>query len=260
NTYIAELLRLEGRGDFTGGCCLRCSTFLSGLGLRCDDCHDLGLYCVACCLEIHVKEPVHRLQRWTGKCFISQPLRTLAFRFQLGHAVGVKCPDAIPSLDESFILLDLTGVHEINVDFCGCEGALPSDLQLLRQCWFPATTKDPRVAATFHLLDHVSLLSDQFDVSVADYYACLVRLTDNTGANLPADHRPAFITMAKEWRHLKILKRAGIGNDPHGVTATPLSGCTVDCPACPQPGKNEFDGQEARNRRYIVLHHRLPVH
>jgi len=44
--------------------------------------------------------------------------------------------------------------------------------------------------------------------------------------------------MIREWRHLKMLKRAGRGHDPPGVLATTEGECAVLCPACPQPGKN----------------------
>lgn len=44
--------------------------------------------------------------------------------------------------------------------------------------------------------------------------------------------------MIREWRHLKMLKRAGRGHDPGGILATAEGECAVLCPACPQPGKN----------------------
>jgi hypothetical protein len=44
--------------------------------------------------------------------------------------------------------------------------------------------------------------------------------------------------MAREWRHLKMLKRAGRGHDPAGVAATREGECAIICPACPQPGIN----------------------
>jgi hypothetical protein len=44
--------------------------------------------------------------------------------------------------------------------------------------------------------------------------------------------------MVRQWRHLKMLKRAGRGHDPDGVTATRGGELAVLCPACPQPGKN----------------------
>jgi hypothetical protein len=44
--------------------------------------------------------------------------------------------------------------------------------------------------------------------------------------------------MVREWRHLKMLKRAGRGHDLEGVYATKEGECAVLCPACPQPSKN----------------------
>ncbi|KAG9310751.1 hypothetical protein JVU11DRAFT_9359 [Chiua virens] len=44
--------------------------------------------------------------------------------------------------------------------------------------------------------------------------------------------------MAREWRHLKMLKRSGRGHDPSGVGNTKGGECALLCPACPQPGKN----------------------
>ena len=34
------------------------------------------------------------------------------------------------------------------------------------------------------------------------------------------------------------LKRAGRGHDPAGVQNTPPGSLTVECPACPHPGRN----------------------
>jgi hypothetical protein len=44
--------------------------------------------------------------------------------------------------------------------------------------------------------------------------------------------------MIREWRNLKMLKRAGRGHDSSGVNGTQEGECTVLCPACPHPGKN----------------------
>lgn len=43
----------------------------------------------------------------------------------------------------------------------------------------------------------------------------------------------------REWRHLKMLKRAGRGNDPvRKVAETHPGELAVECPACPRPGIN----------------------
>ena len=44
--------------------------------------------------------------------------------------------------------------------------------------------------------------------------------------------------MVREWRHLKLLKRAGRAYDPAGVLNTPPGSLAILCRACPQPGLN----------------------
>jgi hypothetical protein len=47
--------------------------------------------------------------------------------------------------------------------------------------------------------------------------------------------------MVRQYRHLKMLKRAGRGNDPAGAGGTLPRQCAVVCPACPVPGVNLED-------------------
>ena len=42
----------------------------------------------------------------------------------------------------------------------------------------------------------------------------------------------------RQFRYIKMLKRAARGHDPGGIAATRPGECGVLCPACPQPGKN----------------------
>lgn len=37
------------------------------------------------------------------------------------------------------------------------------------------------------------------------------------------------------WRHLKLLKRAGVGLSPDGVASAKPGSCAIACPACPNP-------------------------
>ena len=46
------------------------------------------------------------------------------------------------------------------------------------------------------------------------------------------------------WRHLKMLKRGGRGQDPHGAEGTQEGELAVECPACPHPGRNLPEGWE----------------
>jgi hypothetical protein len=47
-----------------------------------------------------------------------------------------------------------------------------------------------------------------------------------------------FLLMMREWRHLKMLKRAGRGHDDGRVSATKRGELAVLCPTCPQPRMN----------------------
>lgn len=50
--------------------------------------------------------------------------------------------------------------------------------------------------------------------------------------------------MVREWRHLKMLKRAACGHSPDGVGGIKEGDLAVLCPACPQPGINLPEGWE----------------
>ncbi|PIL32910.1 hypothetical protein GSI_05028 [Ganoderma sinense ZZ0214-1] len=176
--------------------------------------------------------------QWDGKKFAKVLLKDLGLRIQLGHPVGEGCVNPTTAFNDEFVVLDITGIHEVGIDFCGCERAMTHYIQLLRQRWFPATSIDPNTAATMSLLEHFHLLSIQSKVSAMEYYNALSCRTDNSGVNSPKDRCQTFLLMVRQWRHLKILKRAGRGNDPAGVAATRPGECAVECPACPHPGKN----------------------
>jgi hypothetical protein len=70
------------------------------------------------------------------------------------------------------------------------------------------------------------------------------------------DRYEAFLRMVREWRHMKMLKRAGRGYDSGGVESTGSGECAVLCPACPQPGKNlPSNWQDApKGKRCEYLH------
>ena len=44
--------------------------------------------------------------------------------------------------------------------------------------------------------------------------------------------------MVREWRHIKMAKRAGRAHDPAGIEATPPGGLSIPCRACPHPNIN----------------------
>lgn len=46
------------------------------------------------------------------------------------------------------------------------------------------------------------------------------------------------MVMIREWRHTRMLLRAGRGHDPLGVSGTRAGKLAIQCCACPQPGIN----------------------
>ncbi|KAG1884343.1 hypothetical protein F4604DRAFT_1878735 [Suillus subluteus] len=235
--FLLEFLRHKGRGDYGGAsvcwhCCLNVPQF------RCIDCFGAELYCKDCIVSSHAQNPVHRIQEWTNSCFTVVSLKDLGLRVQLGHFAGDSCLLPERPFNDEFTLIDTSGVHNIGLDFCGCETAQTHTKQLLHAAWFPATTADPRTAATFRILEQYHLLSFESKASRYEFYRSIACLTDNTGLRPQKDRYEGFLRMVREWRHLKMLKRAGRGHDPASVANTQSGECAVICPACPQPLKN----------------------
>jgi hypothetical protein len=46
------------------------------------------------------------------------------------------------------------------------------------------------------------------------------------------------MTIVREWRHIKMAKRAGRGHDDRGILGTKEGELAIDCRACPHPGIN----------------------
>ncbi|EEB88008.1 hypothetical protein MPER_14410, partial [Moniliophthora perniciosa FA553] len=72
-----------------------------------------------------------------------------------------------------------------------------------------------------------------------DYYQALEKLTDDSGAFSFKDRYASFRRTIKEYRHLRMLKRGGRGNDGKQTIAETRPGeLAVMCPACPREGIN----------------------
>ncbi len=77
--------------------------------------------------------------------------------------------------------MDVTGIHTINLYFCGCIGAPHPRRQLLAVSWFPASLDQPQTAFTLDVLGTFQLLNFQGKISAYDFYYSLDHKTDNTG-------------------------------------------------------------------------------
>ncbi|KAJ7354136.1 hypothetical protein DFH08DRAFT_617191, partial [Mycena albidolilacea] len=111
---------------------------------RCRECKGGVLFCRECCVSHHLENPLHIVEvsvLLTLAGFVLKLFRPLSLRVQFGHPPGEYCagPEAGR---QGFVVLHNNGIHEVNVDFCGCEhrgcaGAL--DTKLLRGGWYPAS-------------------------------------------------------------------------------------------------------------------------
>lgn len=122
-------------------------------------------------------------QQWMGELFEKRTLRDLGLRLQLGHwhEMDHRCANPSPSAGEAFVVVDNHGVHEVALDYCGCASSGSQTVQLLRAGLYPATTTNPRSAATFVVLRRFHLLSFESKCSSYEFYYSLARETDNTG-------------------------------------------------------------------------------
>ncbi|KAF8870221.1 hypothetical protein BD779DRAFT_1614195 [Infundibulicybe gibba] len=254
--FLEEMITLEGRGWDPPKCCCDC---LSGpADHECLDCLGRHLRCAECIVEKHRENPLHRIKYWNGSYFEDRTLKTLGLRIQLGHRPGVLCMNPETSFNSDFTILDNRGIFSVTLDFCACgERAQSRTAQLLRARLFPATVENPRTAATFRVLETLEMLSYTSKVSVFEFYQALSRLTDNTKMNTPPDRYPQLLRMIREWRYLKLLKHAGCGHNPKGISAAQPGECAVLCPACPQPGKNMPQGWKRAPQEEAYLHSRF---
>jgi len=183
-------------------------------------------------------------------------LKELGLRIQLNH---MNNPCSNPErCHKDFRVIHMNGIHDVHVDFCGCELAIPKHLQLLRRQLYPSTPYHPRTCATFGLLKSFHLLNLTSKVSAYDYYRAIERLTDNTGLKVPKSRYWMLMRMSLQWRHLKLLKRAGRGHDASGPLGTAPGELAIRCPTCPRPGINLPNDWKARGAAEQYVYFLMP--
>ncbi|KAK0502087.1 hypothetical protein EDD18DRAFT_1100581 [Armillaria luteobubalina] len=168
----------------------------------------------------------------------SVPLRELGLQYQVGHLAGEVCPHPRAAFGNRFTIIDTNGIHDVALDFCSCMQKRSFALQLHGSWLFPATDTEPCTAVTTATLEQFQMLTFMGKISAYEYYHSLVHLTNNTGVTAPSDNFDAFICVTHKWSFIRLLKRAGIGNDLGGWKAAKPGSCAVECLACPRPGVN----------------------
>ncbi|KAF6740893.1 hypothetical protein DFP72DRAFT_996362 [Ephemerocybe angulata] len=252
--YLKCLITGEGRGSNRPTTCKSCQSEKLP-EFRCLSCDNTGLLCGDCMKKSHSSLPLHRIQKWNGHFFVRVPLKSLGLRIQLGHPPGELCPKPDTAWGDDFIIIDIDGVHTLGVDYCACGCSTKSQvIQLLERRLYPATTINPKSAATFRVLEIFELLQYESKVSPYELYNSISRLTDNTGIGEVKDRYPSFLRMVHEWRHLRLLKRMKRGHDPiRSASETKEGECALLCPPCPHPKINMPEGweDEPEETRYI---------
>lgn len=78
-TYLTEMMRLEGRGDFRGTECPDCRARKvaepSSADYRCQECLVPDLVCASCCVRRHRTTPFHRIEVRLGFNFSTYQLK-----------------------------------------------------------------------------------------------------------------------------------------------------------------------------------------
>jgi len=108
-------------------------------------------------------------------CFEAVGPSALGLSLRLGHK-GKQC-----SRPETKIctVMDVNGIFEIAVDFCGCRPGYGHLKQLLGSRLFPATSMQPKTIFTFRALRLFDILSLESKVTAYQFCAAATRLTDD---------------------------------------------------------------------------------
>lgn len=150
---------------------------------RCTDCDTLGtVECLDCIFQRHTpNNPLHFIERWTGRYWERSGLGEFGLPVQLCHNGG-QCPAPQPG-PADFVVLDVNGLHRVNVAFCACHRGytLSRWQQLMRAGWYPATHKLPATAVTTRALDQFQLLNLIGHLNVHDYIGTAETLTQPSG-------------------------------------------------------------------------------
>ncbi|KAJ7761388.1 hypothetical protein B0H16DRAFT_1456135 [Mycena metata] len=257
---------------------------------RCRNCLSGGeLMCSKCIVAAHRYLLFHGIEYWTGGTFEHKMLKGMGLRIQLGHwhDIDRHCSVPSPSKGKDFVIIDIHGVHDVALDYCGCRLGGHPTVQLLRAQLWPATSTNPQTAVTFAVLRQYHLMSFKSKCSALECYQSLARQTDNVqykrarktkkekqAADLESQERAReharqsgskrpkalknryreFLRITRQWQHVRMLKRAARGHDPKGIANTQPGECALLCPACPQPGKNMAPDWESTPEDHRFIH------
>ncbi|KAF9470372.1 hypothetical protein BDN70DRAFT_768072, partial [Pholiota conissans] len=139
--YLDENIRWEGRGDFKREGCPDCQSRkrepVGAAEYRCLDCFLPDLSCKSCCVKRHQRLPFHTVEASHFFALIILSLRDLGLEIHLNHA-SMRCPLPIPC-HQDLKIIDVNGIHDACISYCGCQRAIARHIQLLRRGLYPAS-------------------------------------------------------------------------------------------------------------------------
>lgn len=152
---------------------------------RCTDCDLKTPVCKECLVAAHSNTYFHWAERWNGTFFEREDMSDLGLQIHLGHR-GRACPMPL-KCDQDLEVVDINGIHDAKVNYCGCRTEATSDheefRQLLRHGLFGSSAGSmlgPRQAFTTRLLKDFTILTEVSKVSAYDYVrTCMKRTTEN---------------------------------------------------------------------------------
>jgi hypothetical protein len=185
------------------GKCQACN--VNSFSYRCLECFSHPSLCRDCCLATHKLNPYHSVERWSGGCFVRHSLYDLGLILHTGHH-GEPCPsyssdsptgqevvgatidndnmsedDGYEDLfiEDVLWIVHATGVFQMRIRYCNCDGCPDRHIQLLRHQLFPATTSSPQTAFTFAVLDYFAIDALECKTSAMNFFNKLRRQTNN---------------------------------------------------------------------------------
>ncbi|KAH8796807.1 hypothetical protein DL96DRAFT_1825613 [Flagelloscypha sp. PMI_526] len=205
--------------------------------------------------EVFKSHPLHVIQRWAGDFWKADTLANVGIIYHLGH-FGRLCP--FPSEPTKLVVMDINGVHQVEVCSCTCRPMSFSE-ELLRHGWYPATVSKPQTVVTLRCLDFYRSLCVVGNVNVHDFVCSLENFTHRGGRDWVPDRYKAFMRVVRQYSFLQRCRRSGRIHEPGGIGSTKHGQVAVQCWACPREGVNLPQGWDMVDKKYRLEFYHMPL-
>ncbi|KAH8792267.1 hypothetical protein DL96DRAFT_1829149 [Flagelloscypha sp. PMI_526] len=205
--------------------------------------------------EVFKSHPLHVIQRWAGDFWKADTLANVGIIYHLGH-FGRLCP--FPSEPTKLVVMDINGVHQVEVCSCTCRPMSFSE-ELLRHGWYPATVSKPQTVVTLRCLDFYRSLCVVGNVNVHDFVRSLENFTHRGGRDWVPDRYKAFMRVVRQYSFLQRCRRSGRIHEPGGIGSTKHGQVAVQCWACPREGVNLPQGWDMVDKKYRLEFYHMPL-